>query len=140
MSDHRFTFLHPLRVRWNECDAQGIVFNVNYFLYYDIGIYEYSRALGYSREDTPEFVTARAEADFKGSARFDDELQIGVRCVRLGTKSATFAFAVIRDGDILNEGKLVYVAVKRGSTTTAPLDPDYIRRILSFEKIPPEQG
>ena len=26
-----FAFLHPLRVRWAECDAQGIVFNANYF-------------------------------------------------------------------------------------------------------------
>ena len=36
-----FKLLHPLRVRWAECDAQGIVFNVNYFLYFDVAMTEW---------------------------------------------------------------------------------------------------
>jgi len=39
-----FTLLHPLRVRWAKCDAQGIVFNVNYFLYFDVAMTEERRA------------------------------------------------------------------------------------------------
>ena len=77
-----FAFLHPLRVRWNECDAQGIVFNANYFVYYDIAIWEWTRALGYPRyTDAPEFVTAHAECDYLGSALFDDEGGIVKRMV-----------------------------------------------------------
>lgn len=132
-----FTFFHPLRVRWNECDAQGIVFNVNYFLYFDIGVWEYTRALGYTPADAPEFVTARAEADFKGSARFDEALVIGVRVSRLGTKSVTQSFAIYRGDALLNEGAATYVAVKRGTTETCPLDPDYVARVLDFETVAP---
>lgn len=135
-----FTFFHPLRVRWSECDAQGIVFNVNYFLYFDIGIWEYTRKLGYSKADAPEFVTARAECDFRGSAQFDDEIMVGVRTARLGTKSTAVAFGVFRGDTLLAEGMNTYVAVKRGTTETAPLDPDYIERILGFEKTPPTKG
>lgn len=133
-----FRFFHPLRVRWNECDAQGIVFNVNYFLYYDIAIFEYTRALGYSRDDMPEFVTARAEADFKASAVFDDELQVGVRCAKLGNKSAAMSMIVLRGEEVLNEGLLTYVTVEKGSTRTVPLDVNYVSRVLEFEKVRPE--
>lgn len=134
-----FAFLHPLRVRWNECDMQGIVFNVNYPLYFDIGIWEYTRALGYAKNDAPEFVTARLECDFRGSARFDDEIEIGVRCARLGTKSCVMAFAAYRGEELLAEGLNTYVAVKRGATETTALEPDYVERVLAFEKTPPEQ-
>lgn len=134
-----FTFFHPLRVRWNECDAQGIVFNANYPLYFDIGVWEYTRALRFGREDAPEFVTARLECDFRSSAHFDEELDVGVRCARLGTKSCVHAFGIFRDGVLLVEGRNTYVAVKRGATETIALEPDYVTRVLRFEKIPPER-
>ncbi len=135
-----FTFLHSLRVRWNECDMQGIVFNVNYPLYFDIGIWEYTKALGYEKGDAPEFVTARLECDFRGSARFDDELQIGVRTARLGRKSCAVAFAAFRGGDLLAEGLNTYVAVRRGTTETTPLEAEYVERVAAFEKTPPERS
>ena len=40
-------FRHRLRVRYVECDAQGVVFNAHYLAYFDIGITELWReALG----------------------------------------------------------------------------------------------
>ena len=33
-------FSHTLRVRYAECDAQGIVFNANHFAYFDITLTE----------------------------------------------------------------------------------------------------
>lgn len=135
-----FAFLHPLRVRWNECDMQGIVFNVNYPLYFDIGIWEYTRALGYRAGDAPEFVTARLECDFRASAKFDDELQIGVRTKKFGTKSAQIAFGAFRGDELLAAGLNTYVTVKRGTTETCALEPDYVERVLAFEKMRPEQA
>ena len=32
--------VHQLRVRYGECDAQGIVFNANYVAYFDVAITE----------------------------------------------------------------------------------------------------
>jgi acyl-CoA thioester hydrolase len=137
-----FAIFHPLRVRWSECDAQGIVFNVNYFLYYDIAVWEWTRALGYPTWDTaPEFVTAHAECDFKGSALFDDELEIAMRCSRLGTKSMDMTAAVFRGDECLNVGKLIYIYVKKGTRETAPMPAEYISRVIAFEKTaPPERG
>lgn len=133
-----FAFFHSLRVRWSECDAQGIVFNVNYFTYYDIAVWEWTRALGYaSWIDAPQFVTAHAEADYKASAIFDDELKIAVRVARIGTKSIEVLTAVFRGDELLNTGKLNYVYVKQGTTETAPLPREYIERVCAFERVMP---
>src|ERR1039457_2711426 len=51
MAREHFTFCHTLRVRWAEVDKQGIVYNVNYFLYFDVGITEYWRAIGINYPD-----------------------------------------------------------------------------------------
>lgn len=133
-----FAFLLPLRVRWAECDGQGIVFNANYFTYYDHGIWEWTRALGYPTwDDAPQFVTAHAECDFKGSARFDDNLDIAIRAARFGGKSMEVATAVFRGEELLNVGKLNYVYVKSGTTESAPLPAEFVDRVMSFERLKP---
>ena len=40
------SFVHELRVRYGECDPQGIVFNANYLLYFDVAFTEYWRDRG----------------------------------------------------------------------------------------------
>jgi acyl-CoA thioester hydrolase len=135
-----FAFLHPLRVRWAECDGQGIVFNANYFAFYDHAIWEWTRALGYRTwEAAPQFVTAHAECDFMGAAKFDDDLEIGVRAARFGTKSMEVRTAVFRGAEILNVGRLNYVYVNAGTTTPAPIPANFIERVASFERIKPER-
>ena len=37
-------FVHRFRVRYHECDAQGIVFNANWFTYFDVTLTEWFRA------------------------------------------------------------------------------------------------
>jgi acyl-CoA thioester hydrolase len=36
--------VYPLRVRYAECDPQQIVFNANYFAYFDVAMTELWRA------------------------------------------------------------------------------------------------
>lgn len=135
-----FAFLHPLRVRWAECDAQGIVFNANYFAFYDLAIWEWTKALGYKGwEDAPQFVTAHAECDFKNAAHFDEDLDIGIRAARFGTKSMEVATAIFRGDELLNIGKVNYVYVTPGTTQSAPLPEEFITRVTAFEIVKPER-
>ena len=134
-----FTLLHPLRVRWAECDAQGIVFNVNYFLYFDVAMTEWLRALGLSGGGQPEFYTVHAEADYKGSARFDEMIDVGARCIKLGRTSMTLEAAIFRGGELLTQGKLIYVHAEPKTQEKTPLPDDFIERVLRFEKTAPEQ-
>lgn len=134
-----FALIHSLRVRWAECDAQGVVFNGNYFLYFDVVMTEWLRALGFQGEKTVEFFTVRAEADYKASARFDDIVDIGIRCTRLGEKSMTLKTAIFRGEELLTEGALTYVHADRVTQESSPLPEDFVARVIAFEKTPPER-
>ncbi len=135
----KFIFFHPLRVRWAECDAQGIVFNAKYFLYFDVGMTEYLRTLGYQGDKTLEFFTVHSEADYRASAKFDDELEIGIRCARLGRTSMKLAAAIFRDGELLTEGSLTYVHAELNTQDKSPLPASFVERILAYEETPPER-
>ncbi|NOX83612.1 MAG: acyl-CoA thioesterase [Alphaproteobacteria bacterium] len=135
-----FTFTHPLRVRWAECDAQGIVFNVNYFLYFDVGMTEYLRALGFEGDQVVEFFTVHAEADYRAPARFDDEVEVAIRCVRIGKTSMTLKAAIFRGDEVLTDGSLTYVHADVETQKKSPIPAAFVERIMGFEKTPPERG
>lgn len=139
MDRNSFAILHPMRVRWSECDMHGIVFNANYFVYYDVAMYEWQRTIGQRWGETPDFVTVHAECDFLHPAKFDDQIDIGARCARIGSKSIDFETAVFRGRELLHRGKLIYVHVVMGSTEPCPIGQDLIDHIISFEKTAPLQ-
>ena len=134
-----FTLIHPLRVRWAECDSQGIVFNVNYFLFYDVAMTEWLRALGFQGEGKPaiEFLTAHAQANFRAPALFDEMIEVGIRCARIGTKSMDAQCAIFRGEELLNDGAMTYVHVDIGTKNSSPVPDAFIDRIQEFENTAP---
>lgn len=129
-------FEHPLRVRYGECDPQGIVFNANYLLYFDVVFTELWReALGpwqALKASGVDLVVANANIDFRASARFDDELTLLARIARLGTTSIASEFDVVRDGDLLVSGRLVHVCVSSTDWRKTEL-PEWVRAgLLSY--------
>ena len=137
-----FTFFHPLRVRWAELDPQGIVFNPNYFMYADLAVTEYMRAVGFvypaafEKHGTDTF-TVNASANFRAPAGYDDELRIGVRTARIGRTSLRFEIGVFRDEQLLADVSMTYVNATRDSRTPAPVPQEFIDRILAFEQTAP---
>ena len=84
-----------LRVRWGECDAQGIVFNAQYMNFIEVAQAEYFRNLGmrlYSEELRNRFdlATVKATFEFMAPARVDDMLNIYTGVARIGNSSITF--------------------------------------------------
>ncbi|HEX6744584.1 MAG TPA: thioesterase family protein [Solirubrobacteraceae bacterium] len=108
-------FVHRLRVRFHECDPQGVVFNAHYFSYFDIALTEMWRAAFGSYASVvqggTDVVVVEAGARFRAPARFDDEVDVELAIERLGTTSMTMAAAVRRDGQVLVEGRMVHVFV-----------------------------
>jgi acyl-CoA thioester hydrolase len=117
-------FRHRLRVRWSECDLQGVVFYPNYLAYFDHLLTELWReAVGPYSEITQlgiDLLVAEAKVRYRAPARFDDEVDVVAAISRLGTTSMTTDMRIERvvDGAVLAEGELRHVFV----------DPD------SFEK------
>jgi acyl-CoA thioester hydrolase len=112
-------FVHRLRVRYHECDAQHRVFNAHYFAYFDIALTELWREAFGSYEDMVrsgyDVVVAEATARFRGAARFDEEIDVAMTIDRLGDTSMTTDIEVCRDGEVLVEGRMVHVWVDSGS-------------------------
>jgi acyl-CoA thioester hydrolase len=111
-------FRHRLRVRWSECDLQGVVFYPQYLAYLDHTVTELWReAVGPYTEMIPQhgvdMVVAEVGMRYRGSARFDDELEISATVARLGDTSITTEFRIERlaDGALLTEGELRHVFV-----------------------------
>ena len=119
-----FSWFHTLRVRWAEADPQGIVFNGNYFLYFDVALTEYWRAAGIL---IPEDLTAggsesfavSAHADFYAPAVFDELIEIGVMLERVGNSSASFRLGIFRGDEALTGGRMIYA----WATTDSPRTP-----------------
>jgi acyl-CoA thioester hydrolase len=105
------------RVEFRDTDAAGIVHFSRFFTLMEESEHELLRHLGMSvmQPDGDGKVTwprVSANCDFRGSARFEEELQIEVRIERIGEKSVTYAFRFLNGGQMIAEGNLVAVCCR----------------------------
>jgi acyl-CoA thioester hydrolase len=125
---------HKLRVRYGECDVQGVVFNSHYLAYFDVSMTELWRAAFGSYDAMLErgvdIVVAEAQLRFRSPARFDDELTLEVAMVSLGNTSLPSRHRVLRGEKLLVEGSLRHVMVDSATLAKTPI-PDWVRDGLS---------
>jgi YbgC/YbaW family acyl-CoA thioester hydrolase len=130
--DFRFAERH--RVRWVEVDMQAIVFNGHYLMYFDTAVAGYWRALAMPYHDTMhalggDLYARKATLEYEASARYDEPLETGIRCVRIGTSSMLLQAAVFRGERRLVHGELVYVFADPATQTSKPV-PAPLREVL----------
>ncbi len=135
MTDQEQPFRHTLRVRYSECDAQGIVFNANWFLYVDVTMTEFWRAalgdyLNLPQKYQVEVVMAQNGANFRSPAHFDDVLDIFPVVAKLGNSSMRMEFTVKRGEDLIWEAHAVYVFTDAETLRPVPI-PDEVRARLA---------
>ena len=106
-------------IRFSDCDPAGIVFYPQYFVLFN-GMVEdwFAAALGvpFAELITQRQVgipTAHLTVDFRAISRFGDTVRLGLRVVRLGSRSIELAVAC-RGGD-----GAVRVSVKQVLVTTS---------------------
>ena len=127
-------FSHPLRVRYNECDPQGIVFNANYAIYVDLTVGELWRTLfgsyqAFIERTGVDIVVAELRLRFRASARFDDMIAVELAPQLTSASSVTTAFRIVRADTLLVEGSIRHVCVDaRELTKTAA--PSLLREAL----------
>ena len=130
-----FRLVHRLRVRWAEVDLQKIVFNAHYLMYFDTAFTDYWRALGLPFEAAMlqlggELYVKKASLEFHGSARFEDQLEVALKCERIGNSSLVFRGAIFRGDEFLIECELVYVFADPASQTSRPV-PEALRQLIA---------
>jgi acyl-CoA thioester hydrolase len=127
-------FRHRLRVRWGECDEQGVVYFVNYAEYVDLALTELWRE---RVRPYPEMVASGTDlmvvaidATFRRPARFDEEVDVVLEVDRLGETSLTSAWRVERDGEVLCSGTITHVCIDPAEQVKKRI-PDDLRAALS---------
>ncbi|HYX82329.1 MAG TPA: thioesterase family protein [Gemmatimonadales bacterium] len=137
-------------VRWSDVDFAGIIFYGSYVRLFEIAETEMFRhcGLAYARvfDEYDIFLPRKAvHSEFYWPARLDDRLRIAAYVGRVGTKSLTLHFDVLRAGAnaLGAAGWMVLVCVDRAKLKSIPLpagliaslaphtlNPDAARRFL----------
>lgn len=121
------------KIRYSDCDPQGIVFNGNYARYWDDALTDWFEEAGFGGAELggigADVVTARVEMDFKSSAGLGDTLVTRLEVERFGNTSMTVGFTTSRlgDGKVVTEGREVLVFVDPENFQPVSV-PDEIRK------------
>ncbi len=131
-----FRFSTPVRVRWMEGDAQGIVFNGAYLGYLEVAQAEYFRNLGFSiyriaQNGYFDSAVVKVSLEFQAPARVDQALELFARVERIGNTSLTMQVEIYGEesNQLLTSIEAVYVGFYAESGTTRRV-PDAIRTLV----------
>jgi acyl-CoA thioester hydrolase len=141
MAKSDFRFMTTVRVRWMECDAQGIVYNGAYLGYLEIGQAEYYRNLGFAIYIIPQsgyfdFAVVKSTQEFKAPAKVDEIIELHVRVSKIGSTSLTLNLEIYPEGSdrLLTSIETVYVGYDAATESSRPV-PDAIRQLVThFEE------
>ena len=134
-----FKFETGIRVRWSECDRQGIAFNGSYLEYLEIAQSEYFRNLGYSiyalaQTGFFDTVIANTELTFLEPVKIDDILILKAKTTKLGTTSIRFKVHIFnQSGDLTTVITAVYVGYDQHAQTKKEIPEDIKTLIKAFE-------
>ncbi len=98
-----YDFAHPIRVRFAETDAMGIVHHANYLLYLEEARVEYLRALGrpYTelRREGIDHAVLECFVQYRSPLRFDDEVVVHLVLARTTRATFQLAYLLTVDGE-----------------------------------------
>ncbi|MDY7561258.1 tol-pal system-associated acyl-CoA thioesterase [Pseudomonas sp. 10B1] len=115
------SFVHRCRVYYEDTDAGGIVYYVNYLKFMERARTEQLRVLGFAQSqlvgENLLFVVHSCEARYHKPARLDDELLISVEVIELNRASLRFVQRVrlAVDDKLLCEGQFLVACVSADS-------------------------
>lgn len=140
MKRSNFRFSTPVRVRWQECDAQGIAFNGSYLGWLEVAQAEYFRNLGFSiyriaANGYFDSAVVKVVIEYKAPVRVDQILDLRARVARIGNTSLTLQVAIFPqagnpDDPPLTTIESVYVGFYAHTGRTRPV-PDSIRQLVN---------
>jgi acyl-CoA thioester hydrolase len=122
-----FPFVHRETVRFRDLDGMGHVNNAVFLTYLEQG------RLAWFGSD-PEFalsdvILARTEIDFRSPLQVGEQVEIGVRPVRVGSKSFELEYELRAGGRLVAEAKSVLVGYDYAAGRSVPLTEDQRRRL-----------
>ena len=125
------TNTYTRRIEWGDCDPAGIVFNPNFFAWFDHGTALLFEQTGWTKQAALKefgglgFPVVETGAKFKRPCRWGDTVEITSTVVSVGTSSFEVAHVLKLDGQAHVEGQETRVWTDRdpdtGRISAAPL-------------------
>jgi acyl-CoA thioester hydrolase len=114
-----FSYSTEIRVRFAETDAQGIVHNANYAVWFEVARVGYLEryAGGYQRlrDLGLEALVLETYVRYVRPAVFDDRLLVHARCLGVSGARFRYEYAVERDGALIADGWTAHATVDAGT-------------------------
>ena len=126
------TYTRPFRVRWQECDASGIVNTVNYMYYMQETAMAHSVELGYTAERWLDkgivWVIRETEVEYINPLRYGDTVEVSMRMGDLRKTSAArfFEFRLSGEQGMLAKARSEWVGIGLDSMRPMPIPDDVI--------------
>ncbi|UUY08217.1 tol-pal system-associated acyl-CoA thioesterase [Pseudomonas sp. J452] len=136
-------FAHRCRVYYEDTDAGGIVYYVNYLKFMERARTERLRELGFAQSalvaEDLLFVVHSAEARYHAPAKLDDELFVTADVIELNRASLRFRQQVRRvtDKALLCEGQFVVACVRADSLKPRAIPEALRAAFASVAGLPP---
>ncbi len=104
------------RIQFSETDMAGVVHFANYFRMMEEVEHAFFRSLGLSVSMQWEgqhisWPRVAAGCDYSGPIRFEEEIELRLRVVKVGSKSFTYEVDFVREGLRVAVGKITSVCV-----------------------------
>ncbi len=112
------SYIFPIRVYYEDTDAQGIVFYANYLKYTERARTELLREAGFDHAQHIKdignmFVVRHIEISYHASARLDDQLNIETHVIEIGRASAHLKQNVMKGDSLLVETDVTLVCINK---------------------------
>lgn len=123
-------FAHRCRVYYEDTDAGGVVYYVNYLKFMERARTERLRDLGFAQSQLAQqntlFVVHSSEARYHAPARLDDELRVTAQVLELNRASLRFVQQVWRESDatLLCEGQFLVACVRADTFKPRAIPPE----------------
>lgn len=135
------SYTHTIRIRYAECDQQGVAFHGHWLAFFDDACTHFFASLGFDAKElftSPsgfDMMVVGAELSWHGPAGFDDVVAIEVATARIGTSSFALRYHATVEGQPVCDGTVTYVSIAHGEKRSRPI-PDEVRAALSTALIP----
>jgi len=116
-------FIWPIRVYYEDTDAGGVVYYANYLKFYERARTEWLNKMQINQVELLDqnivFVVTKAEIDYLKPAKFNNELVVKSRIIKISAASVEFEQKIIleekRQSVLLNRASIKVACLKHNS-------------------------
>ncbi len=135
------SYTELIRVRYNECDMQNVVFNANYWMYADDAVAQFVRHALAAETGTHsdsinlidvgfDFMLKTATGTWHKGATYGDIISAQCSVTRWGNTSFDVSVSMTVDNEAIFDCVITYVSTTPGAPTPVAV-PDLVRKALS---------